>query len=74
MRKPNSRDKRVQEFEEDLLRAKNLPQSSKQERELKAKLIKSLYNLKNPNDRYDIRRFDERRRSDYELADLIRNN
>ena len=73
MRKPNSRDLRVAKFEEDILHAKNLPQSTRQERVLKAKLIKAVYKLKNPNDKYNIRRYDERLRSDYQLADYIKN-
>ena len=72
MRKPNNRDLRVAKFEEDILHAKNLPQSTKQERVLKAQAIKSVYNLRTKTDKYDIRRYDERLRSDYELADLIK--
>ena len=69
--KPNKRDERLQQREEQLAEAKLLPQENSKERHIKAQIIRKLWKMENKSDHYFITNFQSRRTNDLELADYI---
>ena len=69
--KPNKRDTRLQEREEQLAEAKLLPQTNSEERRHKAQIIRKLWKMESKSDHYFINNFQSRRTNDLELAHYI---
>ena len=69
--KPNKRDERLQQREENLAEAKLLPQTNSEERRHKAQVIRKLWKMESKSDHYFINNFQSRRTNDLELAHYI---